>query len=183
MPALAQEVESDFANTIHPYLQQGNQGVFDWLARWDARVIPMLRRALPHTRLVAVLRDPRDMLLNWLAFGGPAGPAFSDASASASWLANQLDHLLFSRDVLQLPVLVVDMDQLDADPNHAMQEIASFADLPTAPGAHVLPARATGRGGLPTMLPSGRWRVYRERFADAFESLQPLAERLGYPRA
>ena len=182
MPGLAHEVAADFARTIDPYLRQGNQGVFDWLARWDARVVPMLRHALPHTRLVAVLRDPRDMLLNWLAFGAPAGPVFSDPGASASWLANQLEHLLFSRDVLQLPVFIVDMDHLDADPDGTMQEIARFADLPTAPDAQVVRARAIGRGGLPTMLPSGRWRAYRERLADAFALLESLAGRLGYPR-
>jgi len=30
------------------------------------------------------------------------------------------------------------------------------------------------------LLPAGRWRAYRERWAEAFGLLDPLAERLGY---
>ena len=181
MPALAAEVAAEYARTIEPYLKQGNQGVFDWLARWDARVVPTLRHALPQTRLIAALRDPRDLLLNWLAFGAPAGPVFADPVANAAWLANQLEHLLFTRDVLQLPVLIVDMDRFDADPAATMQSIAAFADLPTAPDPRAAVRPVTGPGRLPMLLPAQRWRAYREPFAEAFAILAPLAERLGYP--
>ena len=181
-PQVASEVAAVYASIVGPYLQQGNQGVFDWLAQWDARVVPLLQRAVPGTRLIAVLRDPRDLLLNWLAFGAPAGPGFADPVASAAWLANQLEHLLFSRDVLQLPVLVVDMDRFEADPVATMQEIATFAALPTAPDPQLALQRVTGPGRLPTLLPAGRWHAYRIGLADAFALLAPLAERLGYPR-
>jgi Flp pilus assembly protein TadD len=182
LPAFASEIADEYRRTIAPYLERGNQGVFDWLAQWDARIVPSLRHALPQVCLIAVLRDPRDLLLNWLAFGAPAGQAFVEPVASADWLASQLDHLLFSRDVLQLPVLVVDMDRLDADPAVTMQSIAAFADLPAAPNPQPVLGRATGPGRLPTLLPPGRWRAYREQFEEAFAVLAPLAERLGYPR-
>jgi tetratricopeptide (TPR) repeat protein len=182
LPALASELAAEYARNFEPYLQQGNQGVFDWLAWWDARVVLALRHALPATRLLVALRDPRDLLLNWLAFGAPAGPVFADPVASATWLASQLEHLLFSRDVLQLPVQIVDMDRFDADPAAGMQAIAAFADLPTAPDSQPALQRRTGPGGLPTLLPSGRWRAYRDELADAFAMLTPVAERLGYAR-
>jgi len=182
LPASAHEVAAEYARSIEPYLRQGNQGVFDWLAQWDARLVPLLRRALPGTRLIAVLRDPRDLLLNWLAFGAPAGPVFADPVASAMWLANQLEHLLFSRDELRLPVLIVDMDRFDADPVTSMQEIAAFADLPTAPDPQPALQRRTGPGRLPTLLPAGRWRAYRGELEPAFAVLTDLAGRLGYPR-
>ncbi len=182
LPALAREVAGEYARSIEPYLRQGNQGVFDWLAWWDARVVPLLRHALPGTRLVAALRDPRDLLLNWLAFGAPAGPVFADPRASAAWLANQLEHLLFARDALQLPVLIVDMDRLDAEAPAAMQEIAAFADLPTAPDPQPALKARRGPGRLPMLLPAGRWRAYRDELGAAFAVLTPLAERLGYPR-
>jgi hypothetical protein len=182
LPVLANEVAAEYARSIESYLQEGNQGVFDWLARWDARVVPLMRRALPGTRLIAVLRDPRDLLLNWLAFGAPAGPVFADPVASAMWLANQLEHLLCSREDLQLPVLIVDMDRFDADPIATMQEVAAFADLPTAPDPQPALKRRTGPGRLPMLLPAGRWRAYRVELHAAFAVLTPLAERLGYPR-
>ena len=177
----AQEVATAYAQLIAPLVQQGNdRGVFDWIAMLDACLLPVLRLALPGTRLLAVLRDPRDLLLNWLAFGAPAGPNFTDANASAHWLASQLEHLLFARDVLQLPTLIVDMDRFDADPAPQLQAIAAFADLPTVPSAEVALAHRTGPGRLPTLLPADRWHAYREVLGEAFTILAPLAERLGY---
>ena len=182
LPALARDVAAEYARSIEPYLRQGNQGVFDWITWWDARVVPLLLHGLPGTRLIAVLRDPRDLLLNWLAFGAPAGPVFADPLDSAAWLANQLDHLLFARDALQLPVLVVDMDRFDEDAAAAMHGIATFADLPTAPDPQPALQRRTGPGRMPALLPAGRWRAYRGELDAAFALLTPLAERLGYSR-
>jgi len=181
LPAAASEIATAYAQLIAPIVQQGNdRGVFDWVATWDARLVPVLQRALPGTRLLAVLRDPRDLLLNWLAFGAPAGPNFTDAAACAHWLASQLEHLLFTRDALQLPMRIVDMDRFDADPMAELITIAEFADLPTIPSAEPAIMRRTGPGGLPTLLPAGRWRAYRDVLGDAFAVLAPLAERLGY---
>jgi tetratricopeptide (TPR) repeat protein len=182
VPAFASEIAAEYARSIEPYLQQGNQGVFDWLTWWDARVVPLLRLAIPGTRLIAVLRDPRDLLLNWLAFGAPAGPVFADPIDSATWLANQLEHLLFARDELHLPAQIVDMDRFDADAPAGMQAIAAFADLPTAPDPQPALKDRSGPGRLPTLLPAGRWRAYCGELGAAFAVLTPLAERLGYPR-
>jgi hypothetical protein len=156
LPATASEMAAAYAHMIEPLMRQGNQGVFDWIATLDARLLPVLRLALPGTRLLAVLRDPRDLLLNWLAFGAPAGPTFNDANASAHWLASQLEHLLFARDVSQMPIHIIDMDRFDADPASALKAIAEFAGLPTVPSAEPALARRTGPGRLPALLPAGR---------------------------
>jgi len=182
MPALAAEIRGEYVRTLQPLLARGNLGVFDWLARFDARVVPAMREALPRLRLVAVLRDPRDLLLNWLAFSAPAGPSFADPLESAAWLANQLEHLLFARDALGLPVLVVDMDRFDAEPDATMAKLAAFADLASPPDTRVALERRTGPGKLPTLLPEGRWHAYGYVLEAAFELLGPVAERLGYPR-
>jgi tetratricopeptide (TPR) repeat protein len=180
LPAAASEVAEAYARLIEQLTRQGNQGVFDWIATLDARLMPVLQHALPGTRLLAVLREPRDLLLNWLAFGAPAGPNFSVANACAHWLASQLEHLLFARDVLQLPTHIVDMDGFDADPMVELKIIATFADLPTVPSAEPALVRRTGPGGLPTLLPAGRWRAYTDVLGEAFAILAPFAERLGY---
>ena len=182
LAGVVSEIAPVYARMLEPHHAQGHRGVFDWLAQWDARVVPALRHALAGTRLIAVLRDSRDMLLNWLAFGAPASVRFGDANDSAAWLARQLEHLLFSRDALQLPVLVVDMDRFDADAAAVMQEIATFADLSTTPDPQPALRLLLDPRRLPTGLPAGRWRVYREAMAEAFEQLTPVAERLGYPR-
>jgi tetratricopeptide (TPR) repeat protein len=180
LPGAATEVGEAYVRLIEPLIRQGNQGVFDWIATLDARLVPVLQHALPGTRLLAVLRDPRDMLLNWLAFGAPAGPSFGVASACAHWLASQLEHLLFIRDVLKLPTHIIDMDRFDSAPTAELKAIATFSDLPTAPSAEPALKQRTGPGGLPTLLPAGRWRVYRNELDEAFAVLAPVAERLGY---
>jgi tetratricopeptide (TPR) repeat protein len=180
LPAAASEVAEAYVRLIDPLTRQGNQGVFDWIGTLDARLVLVLQHALPGTRLLAVLRDPRDLLLNWLAFGAPAGPSFGVASACAHWLASQLEHLLFIRDVLQLPTHIVDMDRFDAEPAAELKIIAAFADLPTVPNAEPALARRTGPGGLPTLLSAGRWRAYRDVLGEACAILAPFAEQLGY---
>ncbi|MDC6625752.1 hypothetical protein OEZ82_27395, partial [Leclercia adecarboxylata] len=49
-----------------------------------------LRPQLPEARLVIVLRDPRDMLLEWIAFSAPAPPAGTSVHEAAEWLARAL---------------------------------------------------------------------------------------------
>lgn len=181
LPGVAAEVAGEYAQSVAPHQRAGNLGVFDWHAVWDARPVPTLRHALPRLRLLAVLRDPRDLLLNWLAFGAPVGPSFGDPVASAHWLANQIQHLLFSRDVLGLPVQIVDMDRFDAQPAAAMQEIATFADLPSAPSADPALRLRSGPGRAPALLPAGRWRAYRDVLGEAFAVLTVAATALAYP--
>ncbi|HEY2344769.1 MAG TPA: tetratricopeptide repeat protein [Xanthomonadaceae bacterium] len=183
LPGVVDEIRPVYAKMLAPHLAQGQQGVFDWLAQWDARMTPALRHALPGTRLIAVLRDPRDMLLNWLACGSPAMLMFVDPVAAARWLAGQLEHLLVSRDELGLPVLIVDMDQFEAGPDEAMKDVAEFAALSSPPESRPAMQMLTDSWRLPTRLPVGRWRAYRQPLAEAFEVLAPLVERLGYPRA
>jgi tetratricopeptide (TPR) repeat protein len=182
LAGVVSELAPVYARMLEPHQALGHHGVFDWLGQWDARVVPALRHALAGTRLIAVLRDPRDMLLNWLAFGTPASVKFGDANESAAWLVRQLEHLLFGRDALQLPVLVVDMDRFDADARVVMQEIATFADLATPPDPQPALQLLVDQRRVPTQLPAGRWRVYREVLGEAFALLAPVAERLGYPR-
>lgn len=181
VPALARQVAAEYAQSVAPHQQAGNLGVFDWHALWDARPVPTLRHALPRLRLLVALRDPRDLLLNWLAFGAPAGPTFTEPLACARWLASQLEHLRLSRDELGLPVQIVDMDRLDAEPAATMQAIAAFAGLPGAPDAGPAQRLRTGVGHAPNLLPAGRWRAYRQVLGEAMAVLDPLAVAFGYP--
>ncbi|HTA65044.1 MAG TPA: tetratricopeptide repeat protein [Xanthomonadaceae bacterium] len=183
LPGVVNEMVPVYARMLEPHLTQGRKGVFDWLAQWDARMVPALRRVLPGTRLIATIRDPRDMLLNWLAFGAQADLKFGDPIVSARWLAGQLEHLLFSRDDLHLPVLIVEMDRFDADPAAGVKEIAAFAGLSSAPDPQPAVRMQVDSWRLPTLLPVGRWRAYHELLAGAFDVLAPVAERLGYPRS
>lgn len=142
-----------------------DQMLIDWLPRWDARFLPLIRSAFPGAMLIVVERDPRDELLNWLAFGWLEGFPLSDPAAGAVWLAKARRHLA-AADGSGLRVLHVDADSLLADPARHGGELASALGL-----SALLPGLAQrGLGGLTLGLPAGRWQVYREVLGAAFNA-------------
>ncbi|UWX03977.1 hypothetical protein H1235_17155 [Pseudoxanthomonas sp. NC8] len=67
--------------------------VVDWLTWWDNALLLALRPYLPEGVLLVAVRDPRDMLLDWLARGAPVPLALDSADAAAAWLAQGLEQL------------------------------------------------------------------------------------------
>ena len=153
----------------------------DWLPHLDSRVLPMLRAAAPGTRLIVVLRDPRDMLLNWLAFGAPQRYGCGDAVAAARWLAEALGTLAMLREQALLPLLELGGGVADGKLSLGADEIASFLQLAQSPDTAAAQRLRNGPLGLPTAFPDGHWRGYRAALADAFAPLHGIAARLGYP--
>lgn len=153
----------------------------DWVPHLDSRVLPMLRAAAPGTRLVAVLRDPRDLLLNWLAFGTPQRYGCADAVAAAGWLAEALGTLALLREQTLLPLLELGGGVADGKLSLGADEIAAFLGLAQAPDTAAAQRLRNGPLGLPTAFPDGHWRGYRTVLADAFAPLHAIAARLGYP--
>ena len=70
-----------------------NGVIFDWLLLWDNAMLRALRPHLPEAVLMAVIRDPRDMLLDWLAFGASAPFALESPVVAARWLAQSLEQV------------------------------------------------------------------------------------------
>lgn len=153
----------------------------DWLPHLDSRVLPMLRAAAPGTRLVAVLRDPRDLLLNWLAFGAPQRYGCADPVAAARWLADALGTLAQLREQALLPLLELGGGVADGKLSLGADEIASFLGLAQAPDTAAAQRLRNGPLGLPTAFPDGHWHGYRTALAEAFAPLHAIAARLGYP--
>lgn len=147
--------------------------IVDWLPRWDAHLLALLRRAMPGTRLVVVERDPRDELVNWLAHGFVAGFPCTDAAACAEWLARARRHLRHGAELDEPRRLVVNADAVLADPAGAAgAELARFLGLEELrPGARLAFADR-GLGGLPGRFPAGHWQHYRDSLADAFRRLE-----------
>lgn len=140
----------------------------DWMPHLDPYTLAALRGA----RVLCLLADPRDALLNWFVFGSLQNYLPSpDPVAAADWLARTLDAVADHRDAHPDRVVFA---RLDGDAAEAAAAIEQALGLPQPlPGLH-------GRGAR---LPSGHWRHYREGFAEAFERLAPVAARLGYPAA
>lgn len=141
--------------------------VVDWLPFVDGYTLEALRGA----RVVALLTDPRDALLNWMVHGCLQSYLFSNAPMrSAAWLAETLDMLADHRDRHPQRVHVVHLDGVAGE---AAATLEQLLELPQP-----LPA-VFGSG---PRFPVGHWRRYRQAFAEEFALLGPVAVRLGYPK-
>lgn len=143
----------------------------DWLQVFDARCLPQAFASFADLKMIVAERDPRDALLNWLAYGAQGMPAPADPATAASWLARQLAHQRVALSALGDRALSVNADAVLADPASAIARIAAFLGLPTwTPGAHYARA-AKVLGGLPGALPTGAHRGYDDLLAGAFAAL------------
>lgn len=149
--------------------------VFDWLLWWDNALLRALRAHLPEAVLMVALRDPRDMLLDWLAYGAPQRFALRSPEAAAGWLAAALEQIADLHEQDLFPHRLIRLDDLAQDP----------AGLAAAVGqalAIAVPAPAPAALGTRHFEP-GRWRSYAKPLAEAFATLTPVALRLGYPKS
>ena len=153
--------------------QRGLEGgaVIDWLLWWDNALLWALRPQLPHGRLLAVIRDPRDMLLDWVAYGAAMPLALTSLNEAAQWLARALSQLATLHEESLYPHMIVRMDTVGHDP----QAVAGL--LQEVFNVRMPPAQAVGT----PRFPPGHWLAYREAMGAAFDLLTPVAVRLGYP--
>lgn len=152
-------------------INDGN--VFDWLLWWDNALLLGLRPHLPEAVLMVALRDPRDMLLDWLAFGAPMPLALPSPEDGARYLANVLVQIADLHEQDLFPHRLIRLDEIAGDPNALAQAIADALQIRVpVPPREVLDIER---------FEAGRWRRFRDCLGDAFELLTPVAQRLGYP--
>jgi len=137
----------------------------DWLPHVDGYTFA----ALGGAKVVALLTDPRDALLNWMLHGSLQNFSFFlEFGDAARWLSDVLATLADEAEASGRVVLV----DLDGDAAVGAQALEQALGLDEP-----LPA-LSGRG---QRLPAGHWRHYREAFAAEFAQLAQVAVRLGYP--
>src|SRR5690606_23654118 len=152
-----------------------SEQICDWLLWWDNTLLLTLREHMPEMMLLVALRDPRDMLLDWIALGAPAPFALESPEAGARWLAKVLEQVAELDEHNLVPHRLLRMDGIENDMAGIAQMLANALEVS-------LPAAAPGRFG-PDRLESGRWRDFVEPLGSAFALLTPIAVRLGYPEA
>ncbi|MDG2517550.1 tetratricopeptide repeat protein [Lysobacter soli] len=152
-------------------IRDGN--VFDWLLWWDNALLLGLRPHLPEAVVMIALRDPRDMLLDWLAFGSPVPFALTSPEAGARWLAQTLSQVADLHEQDLFPHRLIKLDDIADDASGLAQAIADALQIRVA----VAPPQAIG----PARLKPGHWRHFRDALGDEFDLLTPIAQRLGYP--
>jgi tetratricopeptide (TPR) repeat protein len=146
--------------------------IFDWLLWWDNALLKALRPHLPEAVLMIALRDPRDMLMEWLAFGGAQPFAMESPQAAARWLAAMLTQVAELHEGDLFPHRLIKLDELVREPVALANAVAQALEISSP-----LPPPAQG---LENFLP-GHWRAYTGSMAEAFALLTPVAVRLGYP--
>lgn len=173
------------AGTLEPatMVEQWRQGlagrgypggnIVDWLLWWDNALLLALRPHLPEATLLVALRDPRDMLLDWLAHGGAAPLALTSPMQAATWLAAVLDQVATLHEQGLYPHRLVRLDEAMADVPAVALALAGVIEL-----AHPLPA-SFGAARFAT----GHWRQYAGALAEPFAMLRPVSTRLGYPES
>ena len=148
--------------------------ICDWLLWWDNTLLLALRGHMPEAMLLMAVRDPRDMLLDWIALGAPAPFALESPEAGARWLAKVLDQVAELHEHNLMPHRLLRLDGIENDMDAIAQMLANALDVS-------LPAVPPGRFG-PDRMAAGRWRDFVEPLGDAFALLTPVAMRLGYPQ-
>lgn len=151
--------------------------LIDALPFWDG----WTQATLHGTTLVAVLRDPRDLLLNWMAWGSAAGFAFPSPAVAAAWLHRQLDQMLAAEAANPGRVVRIDADLLDTDCAALSAQLIGAFDLETAPDMEAAVALSRAPNGGPTDFVAGAWRQYAGPMQALFKPLGEMAVRLGYP--
>jgi hypothetical protein len=131
----------------------------------------VLRGALPGTKLLLVLADPRDMLLDWLQRGTYVRYGIESHTAIAAWLAGVLQQLA---GLMEGGFVAHSVVRIDAVADDAQALAAAVGD---AVGQQMEPAEIVGPGRYPP----GHWRHYAQALAEPFALLTPVAVRLGYP--
>jgi tetratricopeptide (TPR) repeat protein len=147
--------------------------VIDWLPWWDNSLLLALRPHLPQGQLLIALRDPRDMLLEWLASGGATPFGMPSPLAAAGWLAAMLHQVAALDEQSLYPHHLLRLDDALSDPQQLAGMLGTAINT-TLPAPPAMPGSA---------LPAGHWRVYARALAEPFALLAPVARRLGYAEA
>lgn len=149
--------------------------VIDWLLWWDNALLLALRPHLPEAQLLFVLRDPRDMLVEWLASGSPAPFALESPLIGAQWLAQVLGQVADLEEQNLFPHRLLKLDDIAQDPTALAQAVANALQIRVMAPSSSQPVK--------TAVASGHWRQFAQPLAEAFAVLTPVAVRLGYPEA
>ena len=148
--------------------------VIDWLPWWDNSLLLALRPHLPEGQLLIAMRDPRDMLLDWLAFGGQTPFGMASPLAAAGWLAAMLHQVAALDEQSLYPHHLLRLDEAINDPQRLTDLLGAAINTTLPPPAMPGPS---------PVFPAGHWRVYAKALAEPFALLTPVARRLGYAEA
>jgi tetratricopeptide (TPR) repeat protein len=147
--------------------------VIDWLLWWDNALLLALRPCLPQAMVLFAIRDPRDMLIDWLAYGSTAPFRVTTPTAAAGALTIVLNQIASLHEQDLFPHRLLRLDGITDDAARIAKALGDALQAPlAAPSNDILG---------PPHFEAGHWRAYAGPLAEAFAMLTPVARRLGYP--
>ncbi|TDJ31720.1 MAG: tetratricopeptide repeat protein [Gammaproteobacteria bacterium] len=165
--------------TIRQHLPQGieQEKVIDWTGLRGPLVGP-LHRFFPQMKVLFLLRDPRDVVLD--AFMNnrrwhPLMPMFIDVETAARSYADYMDTVCAYRDRLPDMFHTIQFEQFLKDPQQGLStagEWLGYEELSIDKDLMPVIDRARKQ--------SSRWQNYAEQLQPAADILAPLVERFGY---
>src|SRR3546814_11135971 len=95
----------------------------------------MLRTQLSHVRVLIAVRDPRDMLLDWIAFRAPLMLRVESPLQMAQWLARHLEHVAVLHENSPIIYALIKLDEIHGDPAAVAATLGAAlnANLPAPP--------------------------------------------------
>lgn len=155
--------------------------------------LPLIESVLPETRIVVMVRDPRDVCLSCFQedFGqNHVSVNFNTLESTAEKLVRDLEFWFAFRESTASHWLEVYYEQLVADPESELRRICHFLGLEWSPAmltfqstllqkAIQSPTYSQVREPI-SKRSIGRWKNYRSQFGTAERVLQDVVRRLGY---
>ncbi len=155
--------------------------------------LPMIEAILPETKVVVLVRDPRDVCLSCFQedFGlNSVSVHFTSLESTAEKLVRDLEFWFTFRRTTSLRWLEVQYERLVADPETELRRVCDFLKLEWSPAMLTFQDRLGQRSiQSPTYAQVrepissraiGRWKNYRAPFSAAEEVLRPDCQRMGY---
>jgi tetratricopeptide (TPR) repeat protein len=155
--------------------------------------LPVFESALPKTKVIVVLRDPRDICLScFQQFLGVnlISVNFNTLENTASKIARDLKFWLAFRQVTKLPWIEVRYERLIGNPEAELRRVLGFLNLewenttlnfPSAVREMEVHSPSYSEVSQPIHDRSiGRWRNYAHHFAKVETILEPVMKELGF---
>lgn len=165
------QAQADYAAMSQTLGLQAGQLQIDWLPRWDARLLALLHRVMPGTRIIVADRDARASLVDWLAFGWLPSFALDDLDSASNWLGRAQTHIRYGVQRGGPEHLVVDAAAIAADPATAGKQLAAFLGLEQLVPGEQFARSEKALNGMPARFADGHWRHYETALADTFARL------------
>jgi hypothetical protein len=166
-------------HALHTFVQRFKRGVrrldhpvsrrhVDWLPWLDVRSALAARAAFGGLKMIRVVRQPQDALLNWIAFGCAQHWRAQPELEAVRALLRLRAHLQAAAAIPGVQVLEIDPDAAAQDVHGTLERIAGFLGAPWPNRERTASLRTTGLGGLPVAFPRGHHAAYATLLAEPF---------------